>query len=54
MPARRQASIAEDGTEAFAAGEDAVAHGAVDGVGRGVGRRQKTFEGAIGALGAGA
>ena len=28
---------AEDGAEAFAAGEDAVAHGAVDGVGQGVG-----------------
>src|SRR5882757_6858627 len=28
---------AEDGAEAFAAGEDAVAHGAMDGVGQGVG-----------------
>ena len=44
---------AEDGAEAFAAGEDAVAHGAVDGVREGVGRGQKAFEGCIGELGAG-
>ena len=44
---------AEDGAEAFAAGEGAVAHGAVDGVGKGVGRGQEAFEGGVGELRAG-
>ena len=41
---------AEDGAEALAAGEGAVAHGAVDGVGERVGRGQKAFEGGVGEL----
>ncbi len=45
---------AEDGTEALAAGKDAVAHGAMDGVRGGIRRGQKPLEGAIGALGTGA
>jgi hypothetical protein len=44
---------AEDGAEAFAAGEDAVAHGPVDGMGEGVGRGQKAFEGSVGEFDAG-
>ena len=44
---------AEDGTETFAASEDAVAHGSVDGVGQSVGRGQEAFEGSIGELCAG-
>ena len=44
---------AEDGTEAFAAGEGAVTHGAVDGVREGVGRGQEPFESGVGELGAG-
>ena len=39
---------AEDRAQAFAAGEDAVAHGAVDGVGQRLGRGQKSFEGCVG------
>ena len=46
--------VAEDGAEAFAAGKDGVAHGAVDGVREGVGRGEEALEGAIGAIGAGA
>jgi hypothetical protein len=41
---------AEDGAEAFAAGEDAVAHGSVDGVGQGVGRREEAFKGRVSEL----
>ncbi len=44
---------AEDGAEALAAGEDAVAHGSVDGVREGVGRGQEAFEGGVGELCAG-
>ena len=44
----------EDGAEAFAAGEDGVAHGPVDGVRERVGRGQKAFEGLVGEFGAGA
>jgi hypothetical protein len=44
---------AEDGAEALAACEGAVTHGAVDGVGEGVGGGQKPFEGGVGTLGAG-
>ena len=40
----------EDGAEAFAAGEDAVAHGAMDGVRQSVGRGQETFESSVGEL----
>ena len=39
---------AEDGAQALAAGEDAVAHGAVDGVGQRLGRGQEPFEGCVG------
>ena len=44
---------AEDGTETLAAGEGAVTHGAVDGVGERVGCGQEAFEGSIGELSAG-
>ena len=44
---------AEDGAEALAASEGAVAHGAVDGVGEGVGRGQEAFEGCVVELRAG-
>ena len=44
---------AEDGAEAFASGEGAVAHGSVDGVREGVGRGQEAFEGCVGELHAG-
>ncbi len=44
---------AEYGAETFAAGEGAVAHGAVDGVRQGVGCGQEAFEGGIGELRAG-
>jgi hypothetical protein len=43
----------EDGAEALAAGEGAVAHGAVDGVGQGIGCGQEAFESGIGELRAG-
>jgi hypothetical protein len=43
----------EDGAEAFAAGEDAVAHRSVDGVGEGVGRGQEAFQGRVSELCAG-
>ena len=44
---------AEDRAEAFASGEGAVAHGAVDGVREGVGRGQEAFESSVGELRAG-
>jgi hypothetical protein len=44
---------AEDGAETLAAGEGAVAHGAVDGVGQGIGCGQEAFESGIGELRAG-
>ena len=39
---------AEDGAEALAAGEGAVAHGAVDGVGFGGGRGEEALERCVG------
>ena len=39
---------AEDRAQAFAAGEDAVAHGAVDGMGQRIGRGEESFEGCVG------
>ena len=45
--------VAEDGAKAFAAGEDGVAHGAMDGMRGGLGRGEQALEGAIGAFGAG-
>ena len=39
---------AEDGPQPLAAGEDAVAHRAVDGVGQCLGRGKKPFEGSVG------
>ena len=39
---------AEDGAEALAAGEDAVAHGAVDGVRFGGGGGEEAFERGVG------
>ena len=44
---------AEDGAKAFAAGEDAVAHGTVDGMGQRLGRGEKPFEGCVGERDAG-
>ncbi len=44
----------KDGAETLAAGEDAVAHGAMNRVRRGIGGGQKPLEGAIRALGTGA
>ena len=44
---------AQDGAQALAAGEDAVAHGAVDGMRRCVGRGEKSFEGSVGERDAG-
>jgi len=43
----------EDRAQAFAAGEGAVAHGAMDGVGRGVSAGKKALDGLIGERGAG-
>src|SRR5215469_18920626 len=44
---------AEDGAEALASGEDAVAHGPVDGVRQGVGRGQKALKSSVRELRAG-
>ena len=44
---------AEDGAQALAAGEDAVAHGTVDGVGQRLRRGQEPFEGSVGERDAG-
>ena len=44
---------AQDGLQALAAGEDAVAHGTVDGVGQRLGRGQESFECSVREAGAG-
>ena len=44
--------IAEVGAEPLAAGEDGVTHGAMDGVGCGVGRGKQTFQGEVSACSA--